>query len=121
MTVMERGRTGETYNVGGDGERTNLDIVKQICAILDEEIPQNAPHSNLIKFVTDRPGHDQRYAINGEKLTRELDWRPQENLETGLRQTVRWYLNNRAWWEPIRSGQYSGERLGTAAPTSSAA
>jgi dTDP-glucose 4,6-dehydratase len=118
LAVLERGRLGETYNIGGDGERTNIEIVREICAILDEEFPNgpNTPHAQLIKFVTDRPGHDQRYAINGEKLTRELGWRPSENLASGLRRTVRWYLDNRSWWGPIRAGVYRGERLGTAQP-----
>jgi dTDP-glucose 4,6-dehydratase len=112
--VLERGRIGETYNVGGGEERTNLDLVHGLCALLDEAIPQSPhrPHRALIKFVEDRPGHDLRYAIDDAKLRREFGWRPAENLESGLAKTVRWYLDNRAWWEPIRSGVYRGERLG---------
>jgi dTDP-glucose 4,6-dehydratase len=112
--VLERGRIGETYNVGGGEERTNLDLVHGLCALLDEALPQSPhrPHRTLIKFVEDRPGHDLRYAIDDAKLRREFGWHPAETLETGLAKTVRWYLDNRAWWEPIRSGVYRGERLG---------
>ena len=112
--VLERGRVGETYNIGGGEERTNLELVKLLCALLDEALPQSPhrPHENLITFVPDRPGHDLRYAIDDRKLRRELGWRPTETLATGLKKTVRWYLDNRAWWEPIRSGVYRGERLG---------
>jgi len=112
--VLGRGRTGETYNIGGGSERSNLEIVRLLCAILDEELPQSphCPHADLITLVADRPGHDLRYAIDDAKLRRELGWRPAETLQTGLRKTVRWYLDNRQWWEPIRSGVYRGERLG---------
>jgi dTDP-glucose 4,6-dehydratase len=115
VQVMQKGRLGETYNVGGGAERRNIDIVQAICAILDEELPASPhrPHAQLIRFVADRPGHDLRYAIDDSKLRGELGWRPQESLESGLRKTVRWYLDNRWWWEPIRSGVYRGERLGT--------
>ena len=114
--VLHRGRIGETYNIAGGEERTNIEIVKAICAILDEELPTSPhrPHQNLIEFVTDRPGHDLRYAVDDRKIRRELGWKPVENLATGLRRTVRWYLDNRAWWEPIRNGVYRGERLGKA-------
>ena len=112
--VLRRGRLGETYNVGGGAERRNIDLVRTICATLDEEHPRGAPHERLIRFVADRPGHDLRYAIDDRKLRTELGWAPEENLDTGLRKTVRWYIQNRAWWEPIRSGVYRGERLGTA-------
>ncbi len=116
--VLRRGRLGETYNIGGGEERANIDIVRLICAILDEELPgsPHRPHERLITFVEDRPGHDWRYAIDDAKLRRELAWRPVESLATGLRKTVRWYLDNRSWWEPIRSGTYRGERLGRASP-----
>ncbi|HKX10099.1 MAG TPA: dTDP-glucose 4,6-dehydratase [Stellaceae bacterium] len=112
--VLERGRVGETYNIGGGEERTNLELVKLVCALLDEALPQSRhrPHERLITFVPDRPGHDLRYAIDDSKLRRELGWHPTETLATGLKKTVRWYLDNRAWWEPIRSGLYRGERLG---------
>jgi dTDP-glucose 4,6-dehydratase len=112
--VLRRGRVGETYNIAGGEERANLAIVQEICAILDDELPQAAhrPHENLIEFVTDRPGHDLRYAVDDRKLRRELGWKPKESLATGLRRTVRWYIDNRSWWEPIRDGLYRGERLG---------
>lgn len=110
--VLQRGRLGETYNIGGGAERRNIDIVRRICAILDEIRPEGKPHERLITFVADRPGHDLRYAIDDRKLRSELGWSPRESLDTGLRKTVLWYLENRAWWEPIRSGVYRGERLG---------
>jgi dTDP-glucose 4,6-dehydratase len=112
--VLRKGRLGETYNIGGGAERSNIEMVRAICAILDEELPASPhrPHERLIRFVEDRPGHDLRYAIDDAKLRAELGWRPRESLESGLRKTVRWYLENSAWWEPIRSGVYRGERLG---------
>ncbi|MGH6973443.1 MAG: dTDP-glucose 4,6-dehydratase [Stellaceae bacterium] len=114
--VVRRGTPGETYNIGGGEERRNLDLVQTICAILDAELPKSPhrPHARLIEFVADRPGHDLRYAIDDRKIRGELGWRPAESLETGLRKTVRWYLDNEAWWKPIRNGVYRGERLGTA-------
>ena len=112
--VVQRGTPGETYNIGGGEERRNLDLVQTICAILDAELPKSphCPHARLIEFVADRPGHDLRYAIDDRKIRHELGWRPAESLETGLRKTVRWYLDNEAWWKPIRGGVYRGERLG---------
>ena len=112
--VVRHGKPGETYNIGGGEERRNLDLVQTICAILDAELPKapHRPHAQLIEFVVDRPGHDLRYAIDDRKIRRELGWRPVESLETGLRKTVRWYLDNEAWWKPIRGGVYRGERLG---------
>jgi dTDP-glucose 4,6-dehydratase len=112
--VLEQGRIGETYNIGGGEERTNLDLVRLLCTLLDEALPQSPhrPHERLISFVPDRPGHDLRYAIDDSKLRRELGWRPTETLASGLKKTVQWYLDNRAWWEPIRGGIYRGERLG---------
>ena len=112
--VLRRGRIGETYNIAGGEERANLDIVRNLCAILDDELPQSPhrPHDKLIEFVKDRPGHDLRYAVDDAKIRRELGWKPEETLATGLRKTVRWYLDNRAWWEPLRSGVYHGQRLG---------
>jgi len=110
--IASKGRFGETYNVGGRNERTNLEVVKRICTILDELNPTGAPHSQLIKFVTDRPGHDQRYAIDATKLETELGWRAEETFDTGIEKTVRWYLDNEDWWRPLRGGVYSGQRLG---------
>lgn len=104
LLVAREGKPGETYNVGGRAERTNLDLVKTICKVLDEEIEnaKHAPHEGLIKFVDDRPGHDQRYAINCDKIERELGWTPAHTIEEGMRDTVKWYLDNRDWWENIR-------------------
>ena len=112
--IAESGRIGESYNVGGSAERSNLEVVKAICALMDELVPDAAIGSRerLIRFVADRPGHDQRYAIDASKIERELGWRPQESFESGLRNTVAWYLGNRDWWGRIRSGVYRGERLG---------
>ena len=114
--VLRKGRPGETYNVGGDSERRNIDVVRAICALLDEMLPDrpSRPHAGLIEFVTDRPGHDARYAIDASKIQKELGWRPRHNFEDGLRQTVRWYLDNKGWWERVMSGAYRGERLGLA-------
>jgi dTDP-glucose 4,6-dehydratase len=110
--ICAKGRVGETYNVGGRNERANIDVVRAICAIMDELRPDEARHDRLIRFVTDRPGHDKRYAIDARKLESELDWRANETFETGIEKTVRWYLDNEPWWRPLRSDIYSGERLG---------
>jgi dTDP-glucose 4,6-dehydratase len=114
LCVLEQGTPGESYNVGGHNERTNLQVVRTVCSILDElrPRPQGGHYADLITFVADRPGHDLRYAIDPSKLTTELGWQPQENFETGIRKTVQWYLDNEWWWGPIRSGKYAGERLG---------
>jgi dTDP-glucose 4,6-dehydratase len=114
LTVLDRGRIGEVYNVGGHNERTNLDVVRTICALLDELAPDSAhaPHEGLIEFVTDRPGHDRRYAIDAGKIERDLGWTPEETFESGMEKTVRWYLDNRGWCEGVLSGKYRGERLG---------
>ncbi|WP_106795265.1 dTDP-glucose 4,6-dehydratase [Rhizobium sp. H4] len=111
-TIASRGRPGEKYNVGGRNERRNIDVVHRICAILDGVYSDKAPHSRLITNVTDRPGHDARYAIDASKLESELGWKAQETFETGIEKTVRWYLNNEWWWRPLRETVYSGERLG---------
>jgi dTDP-glucose 4,6-dehydratase len=110
--ILERGRLGEKYNVGGRNERTNLEVVEGICDTLDALLPNGAGRRGLITFVPDRPGHDRRYAIDATKLETELGWRAQENFESGLEKTVRWYLDNRRWWEPLRRGVYAGARLG---------
>jgi dTDP-glucose 4,6-dehydratase len=112
--VLTRGRPGHSYNIGGDGERTNLAVVTAICELLDELQPgsPHRPHARLITFVADRPGHDRRYAMNAAKIRRKLGWLPRESFESGLRKTVRWYLDNRWWWEPIWSQRYRGARLG---------
>lgn len=113
-TVMLKGTTGETYNVGGNCEWHNNQIVKTICAILDEIRPKasGAKYESQITYVKDRPGHDRRYAIDASKIKRELGWQPQETFESGIRKTVEWYLNNQLWIENILSGKYRGERLG---------
>ena len=112
--VLEKGRLGETYNIGGHNERTNLEVVQGICTLLDELVPDSshAPHAKLITFVADRPGHDRRYAIDAGKIERDLGWRPRETFESGLRNTVQWYLSNRGWWQRVLDGSYRGERLG---------
>jgi dTDP-glucose 4,6-dehydratase len=101
QAILERGRIGETYNVGGEAERTNLAMAQSLCSLLDEKAPHAAPHARLISFVGDRPGHDWRYAIDAGKIRHELGWRPTVALDDGLRSTVRWYLQNRAWWEHL--------------------
>lgn len=112
--VLERGTPGEVYNIGGNNEKTNLDLVTTLCEILDELIPDSPhkPHKSLVKFVKDRPGHDRRYAIDAGKIKRELDWEPTETLDTGLRKTGQWYLDHPEWIENIMSGAYKGQRLG---------
>ncbi len=111
-TVVKTGRLGEVYNVGGEAERKNIDVVCAICDLVDELAPGAKPSRELITFVMDRPGHDARYAMDITKIGRELNWRPRETFETGLRKTVEWYLANRPWWTKIRSGNYGGQRLG---------
>lgn len=114
LAVLERGTVGETYNIGGHNEWSNLDVVRTICWLLDELAPSSAvsEHASLITFVTDRPGHDLRYAIDAGKVGRELGWRPEETFDTGLRKTVSWYLENHSWCERVLSGSYRLERLG---------
>lgn len=114
MAVLQGGRIGETYNIGNHSERTNLEVVEALCAVLDQLQPRPGRrlYSELITFVADRPGHDRRYALDAGKIAHDLGWRAAVSFEDGLRRTVRWYLQNRAWWEDIRSGAYQGERLG---------
>jgi dTDP-glucose 4,6-dehydratase len=105
--VLEKGKPGETYNVGGWNEKPNIDIVHTVCALLDEMRPSNeGPYQRLVTYVKDRPGHDRRYAIDARKLERELGWRPAETFETGIRKTVRWYLDNADWVARVQSGAY---------------
>ena len=104
--VLERGRVGETYNVGGNAERRNLEVVHALCDALQEEVPRPGGYRGLLQFVTDRPGHDRRYAIDAEKIRGELGWAPRESFETGLRKTVRWYLEHRDWVAQVKSGEY---------------
>ena len=111
--VLTKGRVGESYNVGGNAERTNLSVVETICDLLDARRPlHGGKRRDLITFVTDRPGHDRRYAIDASKIAAQLGWKPQQTFESGLAATIDWYLENDWWWEPIRSGRYAGERLG---------
>ena len=117
VLIATEGKIGESYNVGGWNERRNIDVVEAICGLVDEMAPDPVigARRDLIAFVTDRPGHDLRYAIDASKIKRELGWVPRESFETGLRKTVRWYLDHPAWWTRIRSGVYRGERLGSGA------
>lgn len=110
-TIAERGRVGETYNVGGRNERRNIEVVRRICNVLEVLRPADQPRADLIHFVTDRPGHDARYAIDATKLEDELGWRAQETFDTGIEKTVSWYLENEWWWQPLRD-RYDGQRLG---------
>ncbi len=114
--VVTTGLVGETYNIGGHNERKNIDVVRTVCALLEELVPQKpdgvAQYQDLITFVTDRPGHDVRYAIDAAKIARELGWTPEETFETGMRKTVQWYLANPPWWQQVLDGSYQGERLG---------
>jgi dTDP-glucose 4,6-dehydratase len=110
--ILEKGVPGETYNVGGRNERRNIDVVRQICACLDELVSSGSRHDRLIEYVTDRPGHDRRYAIDASKLETDLGWRAQDSFETGIKKTVRWYLDRADWWRPLRDTVYHGERLG---------
>ena len=112
-TVVAHGLPGETYNIGGDCERRNIDVVRAVCRVLDELRPDpHGPHERLIEFTTDRPGHDFRYAIDAAKVRRELGWAPVETFDSGLRKTVQWYLANTEWTRRVMSGAYRGERLG---------
>lgn len=116
LLVLEKGALGRSYNIGGENERTNLDLVKTICAILDKKRPKNSgSYADQITFVTDRPGHDQRYAIDPARIRDELGWRPSVTVEEGLEKTVQWYLDNEPWWSALQSRKGVGERLGTKA------
>ncbi len=113
LSIATKGEPGHCYLVGCNSERTNIDVVRQVCALVDELSPDGgAPRASLITMVTDRPGHDRRYAINAGKIRRELGWAPTETFESGLRKTVQWYLANRKWWQRIRTDVYRGERIG---------
>ncbi len=118
-TVLESGKVGETYNIGGNSEQTNIGLVKTLCGIMDEVRPRGngEPHENLITYVTDRPGHDFRYAIDSSKIQNELGWTPAFKLEDCLRKTVNWYLENRVWWQNILDGNYQLQRLGETSAT----
>jgi dTDP-glucose 4,6-dehydratase len=106
LKIMEKGQLGETYNIGGENEWENIVLVKKICAIMDEKFPQKPKHENLINYVKDRPGHDRRYAINCDKIKKELNWNQSVDFETGLRKTIDWYLNNEEWINNIKTGTY---------------
>ncbi|MCK0151958.1 dTDP-glucose 4,6-dehydratase [Marivita sp. S6314] len=115
LTVVSKGQVGRSYNIGGENEAKNIDLVRMICALMDEMVPTGAPHERLITFVTDRPGHDLRYAIDPKRMRGELGWRPSVTLEEGLRRTVRWYLDNRDWWQALQDRDGVGQRLGVKA------
>lgn len=114
LLVLEKGAVGRSYNIGGENERSNLELVQTICTILDALRPASAPYADLIEFVTDRPGHDLRYAIDPTRIREELGWRPSVTVEEGLEKTVRWYLENEEWWQPLLGRAGVGERLGRA-------
>ena len=114
LTVLTQGQVGRTYAIGGQNEARNIDLVQMICTLMDEMHPSGAPHARLITFVTDRPGHDARYAIDPSRISAELGWQPSVTLAEGLRKTVRWYLDNEAWWQPLLARHGVGKRLGTA-------
>ncbi|MDP4991985.1 MAG: dTDP-glucose 4,6-dehydratase [Marivita lacus] len=115
LTVVTKGQVGRSYNIGGENEARNIDLVRMICALMDEMVPEGAPHARLITFVTDRPGHDLRYAIDPARMRGELGWRPSVTLEEGLRRTLRWYLDNRGWWQALQDREGVGQRLGVGA------
>ena len=114
LLVLEQGRVGRSYNIGGENERRNIDLVRTICAILDRKRPKATRYADQISFVTDRPGHDARYAIDPRRIREELGWRPSVTVEEGLERTVEWYLNNEAWWKPLQARAGVGVRLGVA-------
>jgi dTDP-glucose 4,6-dehydratase len=110
--VVTEGKVGETYNIGGHNEKQNIEVVKTICNILDTLVPKDTPYAEQITYVTDRPGHDRRYAIDASKMSNELNWQPEETFETGLRKTIEWYLANQIWCQHVQDGSYKRERLG---------
>jgi dTDP-glucose 4,6-dehydratase len=113
--VLEKGKVGETYNIGGHNEKTNLEVVKTICGLLDKLVPESPyiPHESLITYVADRPGHDLRYAIDADKIAADLGWTPEETFESGIEKTIHWYLDNSEWCQHVQDGSYQRERLGT--------
>ena len=115
LTVLEKGQVGRSYNIGGENEAKNIDIVRMICRILEEKRPKNSPYEDQITFVTDRPGHDMRYAIDPTRIAGELGWRPSVTLEEGLEKTVQWYLDNEDWWRSLQNRKGVGDRLGVKA------
>lgn len=114
LLVLEKGQIGRSYNIGGENEAKNIDLVRMICAHMDRLRPEAAPHDRLITFVSDRPGHDRRYAIDPSRIRDELGWRPSVTVEEGLKRTVEWYLDHAGWWQPLLARQGVGQRLGTA-------
>jgi dTDP-glucose 4,6-dehydratase len=112
LTVLDRGRLGETYCIGGDSSRRNIEIVRMLCEALDRYAPANTPHAEKITFVTDRPGHDFRYDVDASKIRDELGWTPRTPVPQGLEETVRWYVENQAWWQAIRDRGFTAERQG---------
>ena len=113
LLVLEKGKAGRSYNIGGENEARNIDLVRTICSLLDEMRPGARPYAELITFVTDRPGHDARYAIDPSRIREELGWRPSVTVEEGLRKTVAWYLENEEWWRALQAREGVGKRLGT--------
>jgi len=111
-TVVTQGQLGETYNIGGHNEKKNLDVVLTICDLLDEIVPKTESYREQITFVADRPGHDRRYAIDSSKINKELNWKPVETFESGIRKTILWYLANQKWCKRVQDGSYQRERLG---------
>jgi dTDP-glucose 4,6-dehydratase len=112
ILVATTGKIGETYNIGGHNEKQNIEVVKTICTILDELVPKETKYQEQITYVADRPGHDMRYAIDASKIEKELGWKPQETFESGIRKTVKWYLEHQIWCNNVQDGSYQRERLG---------